>query len=201
MVDNYHPDMCSLTMPNLKQYADNIGADFIQIKERKFKHHAAYEKLQVYEIAEHYDKTILIDADIIVHPKMPDLTDQFNMNMVGIWMTYPILSQNLNLWETRFDPDFLRHGRNFGVVGALVGCTKWTRDIFKPLDADIDLIQTQLYRPAIIDEYVMSKNLARYNLNYNSLNIMPSLIYHAEMTTINKNESLNTIKNLIEEWS
>lgn len=201
MVDNYHPDLCELTMPNLKQYADNIGADFIQIKERKFKHHAAYEKLQAYEISEHYDKTILIDADIIVHPRMPDLTNQVNMDMVGIWMQYPITSQTLNLWETKDDPDFMRHGGNFGVVGSLLCCTKWTRDIFKPLvDVDVDSMQTQLYRPAIIDEYAMSKNLARYNLKYNSLSILPSLIYHAELTTIN-NKNLDIIKDILKEWT
>ena len=202
-VDNYQPELCKLTIPNLKKYADSIGADFIQIDKRKFEYHAAYEKLQVYEISEYYDKTILVDADIILHPRMHDITNKIEMDQVGIWMSYPIMSPDLNLWDTTVDPDFLRHGKNFGVVGALICCTKWTRDIFKPLESHINVISTQnsLYRPAIIDEYVMSKNLARYNLKYTSIDILPNMIYHAEMTTINGNERLEALKNLIEEWS
>lgn len=200
VIDDYQPELCAYTLPNLKRYADSIGADFIQIKERKNNYHAAYEKLQVYDISEHYEKTLLVDADIILHPRLGDITQQVQMDQVGMWMSYPILSQSLNLWDTRNDVDFLRHGRNLGVVGALVCCTRWTRDLFKPLEEDVSLVQDRLYRPAIIDEYTMSKNLARYNLNYTALMILPNLIYHAEMTTINNHNSLSSVKKLIEEW-
>lgn len=203
VVDNYLPELCKVTLPNLERYALNIGADFIKIQDRRYDYHPAYEKLQVYEISADYDKTILIDADIILHPRLPDLTRQVEMHQVGIWMTYPIITDTLDLWDISEDVDFQRHGGNFGVVGAMVCCTQWTRDIFKPLDGEFDIksIQDSLYRPAIIDEYVMSKNLARYNLKVAPLQVPQNMIYHAEMTTIGDGNSIKKVENIAKEWA
>lgn len=201
-VNNYQPELCQYTIPNLKRYADIIGADFFQTSDRIFPElHPAYEKLQVHEIAKHYDKTILIDADIMLHPRIPDLTESYGINEIGLWMQYDIMSPDFSLWDLNINRHFIKDGRNLGVVGALVGCSKYTYDIFEPIPVEEALeIQSKIYRPAIIDEYVMSHNMAKYSYRYTS--IWNSFgIFHAEMTTKNPSDILSKAKQVSEEWT
>ena len=203
-VNNYRPDLCEYTIPNLSAYAQRIGADFIKITDRKFPAwHPAYEKLQAYEIAADYDKTLLIDADIALHPNLPDLTEPLAMHNSGSWMQYPITSPTLTLWDTKSDPYFLRDGRNIGVVSSLVGCTRLTRDIFKPLpkDANPEEIQGRLYRVAIVDEYTMSLNVAKYGLKHVGIWGTMQGIFHAEVTTKKDRTDIERLKQIIQEWN
>ncbi|QLE56565.1 glycosyltransferase [Nostoc sp. TCL26-01] len=63
-----------VTHPLLKAYADKIGADFIVISEFKMNlGNYNFEKFQIYEMLEKYDRLIYIDTDIIVKPECPDL--------------------------------------------------------------------------------------------------------------------------------
>lgn len=204
-VNNYFPELCQYTMPNLKRYADNIGADFIEIVDRIYPEaHPAYEKLQVHKIAPYYDKTLLIDADMLFHPRMADLTEGVAMDQVGIWLQYKIKDTKLNLWETMDNKYFIKDGRNLGIAGCMVGCTKFTYDLFEPLPSmgEVLEMQTKIYRPAIIDEYTMSLNLAKYSFKVGGIwhPWFGSLIYHAEMTTKNPTHFLDTVKKIVEEW-
>jgi len=200
-VNNYFPELCEYTIPNLKRYADKIGADFIQTTERLSPEvHPAYEKLQVYKVAPYYDRTILIDADIMLHPQIPDFTQLYGPTEVGIWMQYPIQTPDLTLWNPNESRFFFKDGRNFGVVGALVGCSNLTCDIFDPLPPnEAAEKQNRLYRPAIIDEYIMSLNLAKYS--YKVVPLWNEIgIFHAEMTTKNPEDILTKVRQIDQEW-
>lgn len=204
-VENYRPELCAYTMPNLKRYADAVGADFIEITERQFpKFHPAYEKLQVHEIARHYDKTLLVDADMIIHPRLPSLIDSIPVDTVALWQQYAIKHSSLTLWETAGDPYFMRDGRNLGVVGCLVGCTRSTYDVFEPLPDTCESVQMQdkIYRPAIIDEYTMSRNVARYGLkiSYPWFSQASIGVYHADATTKNDADILDNARRLLKVW-
>lgn len=203
-VNNYRPDICEITLPNLKGYADRIGADFIQINSRKYPDwHPAYEKLQAWQLSHDFDELILIDADIILHPKFIDMLTPLPDNCFGSWMSYSILNKDLSLWPADKDPYFLRDGRNFGVVGSMVACKKNTKHIFKPLSSRHAPEETQkmLYRPAIIDEYVMSRNAAKYGLKYQCLWPSVNGVHHAELTTKGEEDALIKIKQQLMEWS
>jgi alpha-N-acetylglucosamine transferase len=200
-VNDYRPDLCEYTIPNLKSFADRCKADFIvnRNRARDLKWHPAYEKTQAWEIADLYDKTIIIDADLIIHPKMTDFFAVLPKNHTGSWMSYEIKTPSLTLWDIDADPYFSRDGRNVGIVGSIVGCNRSTRHIFEPLSARHDPVEAQakLYRPAIIDEYTFSRNLAKYGLKHAAL--WPSFkgIHHAEVTTKNdKNDVEEMIKTL-----
>lgn len=225
-VNNYFPELCSLTMPNLQAYADRVGADFIEITDR-FLHreindyiynpfiedsrldiHPACEKLQAYNYSKDYDKTILIDADIVLHPLCPDLFEQINEHGVYFRMRYNIMDlPNWEIWDWRGNEYFERDGRNCGIVGSLVGWTKYTRDIVEPWPYfrgyDLKRKQDTIFRPAIIDEYVMSENMAKYGLKDYPLIVPPQMIYHAEMTTKNPKveDVIKAVKEKLEEWS
>ena len=196
-VDNYRPDLCEFTIPNLKAYASRIGADFFEIEHRKFSNqHPAFEKLQAYECMGAYDKALLIDADIMLHPKLPDLTGSFSLAECGSWMNYQIKAPQLTLWNIDNDPYFQRDGRNLGVVGSIVGCSKYTKDIFKPSFS----VPTDLYRPEIIDEYVMSRNVAKFGLKHVGLWALYEGIFHAEATTKNEKDVLEKARQISKEW-
>jgi lipopolysaccharide biosynthesis glycosyltransferase len=70
--------MRNLTFPTLLDYADKIGADFINITAgfgERFLGIVYYEKLQIIGLLEMYDRVIFIDADVIVSPDCPCLLD------------------------------------------------------------------------------------------------------------------------------
>src|SRR4030042_4413675 len=76
-VDDYAPEITEVTYPLLKHYAKKIGADFYEIRERKFPDFPpVYEKLQIYQLAQEMgnDWNIYIDSDALVHPDLIDAT-------------------------------------------------------------------------------------------------------------------------------
>ncbi len=83
-IGNYIPDISAITVPAFKAYAERIGADFIQITERKFSPFAfGYEKMQIYELGKDYDYNVYFDLDVIISPKMFDVTDKIPADVVG----------------------------------------------------------------------------------------------------------------------
>ena len=49
-INDFFPELWKLTLPTIKQYAYNIGAELNIITKRKFPQwHINYEKIQVYE--------------------------------------------------------------------------------------------------------------------------------------------------------
>lgn len=80
------PCAISLTLPNLKAYADRLKADFHVISERKFQDWPVVcEKQQIYELGKDYDWNISIDADMLVHPQIDDFTSWHPVGNVGNW--------------------------------------------------------------------------------------------------------------------
>jgi hypothetical protein len=79
---NLHPeeyaDITAITYPLLKHYAKKIGAEFVEIKDRKFPEWPpTFEKLQVYELGTEAknDWNIFFDADAMIHPDTADYTN------------------------------------------------------------------------------------------------------------------------------
>jgi len=131
------------------------------------------------------------------------LLTPMNPDQCGSWQEYPIKGPELTLWPTEDDQYFQRDGRNLGIVGSLVACSKNTRDIFKPLPAhhSPDQVQNRLYRPAIVDEYVMSRNVAKYGLKHAALWPAYHGIHHAEVTTINPSDAVEQLHTVLKAWN
>ncbi|MDF5720718.1 MAG: glycosyltransferase [Rhizonema sp. PD37] len=63
-----------VTHPLLKAYAEKLGADFIIIDKPKLNlNYVHFEKYQIYDLLENYERIIFLDTDIIVNPKCPNL--------------------------------------------------------------------------------------------------------------------------------
>jgi hypothetical protein len=74
------------------------------------------------------------------------------------------------------DEYFLRDGRNIGLVTNFVITSRMTRDLWTPFSEDAGEILPRLrpneqypHRPHLVDEYCLSRNLARFGLKYSGI--------------------------------
>ncbi len=171
-INNYAPEITEVTYPYIKAYAEKIGADFKQITERKWPDApATYEKLQLHWLGENYDWNIYIDSDTLVHPDMFDVTRHI----------YPdtVLQYGHDLAGTRWKDDkyFRRDTRQISSCNWFTVASNDCLDLWHPLE-DLTVEQALLnLRPQLkerstcsdghlIDDYVLSRNIARYGLHY-----------------------------------
>lgn len=178
-VDGYAPAITELTFPVMRYWAHKIGAEFVEIKERRYPGWpAAYEKLQIHRLARELktDWNLYLDADALVHPETPDWTNFIPRDTV----THNGIDQASVRW--RYDEYFWRDGRNIGSCNWNTIASSWCIDLWKPLD-DLTLEQALdnirptvnetrcgLIDPAhLLDDYVLSRNIARYGLKVQTL--------------------------------
>jgi hypothetical protein len=177
---NLNPDayqeVTDLTYPLIKEWSRKLGADFMEIKDRKFPEALSptYEKCQVYQLAQdlNLDWAIFVDADALIHPDTMDFTNHIGKDTV---MHHGADFASIR-W--RYDKYFWRDGRNIGSCTWFIVASDWCLDIYKPLD-DISLetayenifpISEEVQRGVepfrLIEDYVFSRNIAKYGLKF-----------------------------------
>lgn len=157
-VNDFFPELVSVTMPTVERYANKIGAELHIIKERAFPDFPpTYEKIQVYELGKENEWNILFDADLLIHPDMIDLR-KFGYQFVGTHYGY---DANQYLKPDKY---FMRDGRNKGVAAGLVVSSWATHDVWTPLEFSYEEAIKRVKRKHIIDEYCLSRNLAKFGL-------------------------------------
>lgn len=164
-VDDYRPDLTVYTLPTIKAYAESIGAAFELIDVRIWKSWpVTYEKLQVYTRGAGCRWNILIDADTMIHPDMPDVTGG---DPAVVRFAYG------HDMRANFEPNiyFERCGHHQAIAGGFVVTSHLTHDLWRPLPMRRTTALRQTKRKFIIDEYAMTYNLAKYGLQYSG--IMP----------------------------
>jgi len=166
---NYTKEITDFTYPYMQSYANKIDADFKIITERKFKDQPInIEKFQLYDLSKDYDWTMFIDADAIIHPNCPDVTEVYNKDVV--------IFNGYDLYPLRFKPNNYtrRDKRNIGACTWFSVFSDWTRHLWKPYENpinyvdQINLIHKEInfgYFPEhILDDYLVSRNIAKYGL-------------------------------------
>jgi hypothetical protein len=87
--EGYAPELCAITLPTIRAYAERIGADFNLITTRKYPNFPInYERLQIYEAGKNYDWNFNIDADMVIGKNLHDITIDAPENMVRIVMKF-----------------------------------------------------------------------------------------------------------------
>lgn len=177
--NNFAPkEITDITYPLLKHYAYKIGADFVEIKERKFPEWTpTYEKCQVYQLGQEAqnDWNIFIDYDALVHPDTPDVTSHLPREMCA----HNGSDMNSIRWkDNRF---FQRDGRRVGSASWLCIASDWTIELFKPMEdmtpeetyAQIFPVSHELQSGVeprrLIEDYVFSYNIAKYGLKFDTV--------------------------------
>ena len=202
-VNDYWPELCNLTIPNLRRYARKIGADFVEITERKYPDFPpTYEKVQVHDLGWQNEWNILIDADFLLHPLTPDFRLALPPRVVGFDYGYAASS----FLDTR-SKYFLRYGQDRGIATGLVVTNNVTHDLWTPLEFGWEEARKRTKREFIIDEYCLSRNLARLGLPYVGLfQEMPDLrkcLVHLGTEEKSKEERqavLDRALSLLREW-
>jgi hypothetical protein len=177
-IGNYAPELCELTYPLLLGYARKIGADFQIINERRFPEMpVTYEKLQIFYLGRGNDWNVYVDSDAMVFPDMFDVTERIPKDTV--------VHYGRDFADNRFRADayFRRDGRNIGACNWFAAASDWCIDLWHPLeDMHTNMIavpqaleaikpivierQAGIDREHLIDDYVLSRNIARYGLKY-----------------------------------
>jgi hypothetical protein len=179
-VDNYLPELCDITLPRIEAYAKRIGAKFTLISTRKYPEFPpTYEKMQIHELGKDNDYNILLDADIVLGDDFEDITKNVPLNGVGFWHEYKASSL------FAIDEYFFRDQRGVGVATNMLVVPRSCHDIFTPLEFGAEEASKRTSRWFIVDEYCVSRNLAKFGLKYKSCLTREDNFLHLNVTTDN----------------
>ena len=212
-INDFFPELFALTYPTIRSYAERNGYMINMITERKFPDYPInYEKMQVYEDGKDAEVNILCDADMLIHPKFPDVTTFLQRDSIAF-------NDNYNIsWKYHVDriKYFMRDGRDVGIATNFVVTSDWTHDAWEPLSLsqkDIeDLAKKENTESEndpsqrgwghYADEFALSYNMAKYGLKYTGVTwedwMRPWLIHTG---TGDKNEALQIARQTLEKWS
>ena len=179
-IDNYAPELTALTYPLMRRYADKIGADFRIITQRHWPNFPpVYEKLQLHWLGREFSWNFYVDSDALIYPDFFDPTEWVGKDTV--------LHNGCDLAATRWRMDnyFRRDGRRLGSCNWFTVASDWCLDLWRPLDdltfeeaaANIypnihELTTGIITREHLIDDYVLSRNIARFGLKFATINDM-----------------------------
>ena len=177
-IGDYAKSVTELTFPFIKAWAHKIGADFYIINERKFPEFPGrYEKFQIYELGREHknDWNIYLDSDALVHPDMLDPTTYIEKDTV--------LHNGRDVIGNRYREDIYtyRDGRHVSSCNWLAIASDWCLDLWHPLEdmtfeeacgnifPTVNELANGVKPGDLIDDYVMSRNIARYGLKFNTV--------------------------------
>jgi len=173
IVDGFSPEITALTVPLMERYAAKIDARFHVIAERRFPAMpVCYEKFQVRELAcaSGDEWSLFLDADVLVHPDLPDLS--------AFTPPHTVTFNAVDYGPVRFAPNdwSRRDGRHLAPGSWLVGGSRsvWS-DLWAPLTESVEdavshitpTMQEQrsgITPTHLLDDYQLSRNIARYGL-------------------------------------
>ncbi len=73
-IGDYYQKMGEITHPLMRAYAERVSADFMVITEKKISQTSAHwEKFQIHDLLDTYDRILFLDTDIIVRGDCPNL--------------------------------------------------------------------------------------------------------------------------------
>lgn len=85
-IGDYYNTISNFTLPFLKNYADKIGADFLNITEHNGNFITQkWNKFYIHELLNEYKRIIYFDIDIIIREDCPNLFDVVPQNKLGMF--------------------------------------------------------------------------------------------------------------------
>ena len=211
-INDFFPELFALTYPTIRSYAERNGYMINMITERKFPDYPInYEKMQVYEDGKDAEVNILCDADMLIHPEFPDVTEFLKRDSIAFNDNYNI-SWKYHVDRIRY---FMRDGRDVGIATNFVVSSDWTHDVWEPLSLSQKDIEDLAKKENTdtggadgrgwghyADEFALSYNMAKYGLKYTGVTwedwMRPFLIHTG---TGDKNEALQIARDTLEKWN
>ncbi len=212
-INNFFPELFALTSPTIRAYAERYGYMINIISERKFPDYPLhYEKLQVFEDGKNADVNILCDADMLLHPHLPDMVNHLRRDAVAFNDNYHISKK----FKVDKIPYFMRDGRDVGIATGFVVTSDWTHDLWEPIPLTAQQIADLAIKDATegvddphargwghyADEFALSFNMAKYGLKYTGVTweewMRPYIVHTG---TGDKQEALNLARRTLVEWA
>jgi len=215
-LDGYMEDLCSVTFPLMRLWANKIDAEFFVINTRKFPDFLpVYEKMQIYTLGKEMenDWNIFVDCDTLIHPDMIDITQHYQKDTVGHH------GNDLASIRWRYNEYMKRDGRHIGSCNWFAIASSWCLDFWHPLDYMTqdeaaknifpvlrEKIEKNIEPVRLIDDYVMSLNIARYGLKYKNVrDVMescgqPSNNFLVHDYGMPEEQKLAELKKVIKKW-
>jgi hypothetical protein len=200
----------------MKAYAHKIGAEFFIIDSRKFPEFPGrYEKFQIFDLGREHqnDWNIYIDSDALIHPDMIDMTTYMDKDTV--------IHNGKDVIGNRYREDVytMRDGRHISSCNWFTIASDWCLDVWHPLeDMTFEQACANIFptanevnsgvKPAdLIDDYVMSRNIARFGLKFTTaVDIMKErcgyeinfMMHH--QYAISEQEKVQRMKQALSNW-
>lgn len=171
-------DLYELTIPKIQEYAQKIGAEFIEITGSVDGFEPNYSITKIYELGKDSDYNIYIDADYLIKSNMFNVIDEIDENTIGHFGGYDcdpwfvmdevfksdtkevVINEedengNIISSHTETRPRYIGFNTGFLVV------PKNCHEVFKPLDMQMDEIVEKARRPHYFIEYCLARNVAQ----------------------------------------
>jgi lipopolysaccharide biosynthesis glycosyltransferase len=75
-------DIATISHPTIKQYAEKCGANVLILDDPNAIH-VHYRIMKCYDLLDEYDRILILDTDILISPRCPDLFKMIDRKMVG----------------------------------------------------------------------------------------------------------------------
>ena len=175
-IGDWEPEITAQSFALMKFHAKKIKADFLVIDQRKFPDKPlCFERFQIRDLVDHYDWIIQLDADLLMHPDMPDVTEMVTKEtiLMSMWDWAP----------KRFVMDnyFRRDGRYISVPGFYLVTSDYHKDFWTipddlTVEQMLDNVTPVMYEWAgrklgkdhVVLDYIFSRNVAKYGLKVES---------------------------------
>lgn len=214
-IDNYAPEIRAITRPFLERWAERIGAEIYDITERRFPGWpVTYEKLQIYELAQARGEgwNIYVDSDALIHPETIDFTNHIPRDVVAH------NGADMAALRWQYDKYFLRDGRNISSCNWFTIASDLCVDLWRPLDdltpaeavanitPRIDEAAAGITAEHLIDDYALSRNIARFGLKFVTLKKLlaeiglPEYQFFWHKYTIGIEEKIMGLKACLAQW-
>lgn len=183
-IGDYAPNILEITRPPLEAYADKIRADIFEITERKYPEFGVtYEKIQIYDLAKEHkaEWNYYIDGDALIHPDFYDVTLLLHKDTI----CHNAKDFAPHRWH--YDQYFLRDGRHIGSGNWFTVASDWCLDLWHPIElspeeAEANITPILMEQSGgttarhLIDDYVLSRNIARFGLKVTTVTDLRSEI-------------------------
>lgn len=197
-IGDFRPDLCEFTIPTIKHWCAKNGWVYNEITKRRYNDlPITAEKLQVHNLGKDSEWNILCDADLMLRPDFVDPVSFTAPNVVA--SSYHFRASD----KFKTNIYFERDERDLGLSGGFVLTSKFTHDLWTP-PALWTLALSATKNKHLIDEYVISTNLAKYGLCYDGVSNEPDrYIVHfgdADKTDEEKRQGALKAKELWLDW-
>jgi glycosyl transferase family 8/glycosyl transferase family 9 (putative heptosyltransferase) len=164
-IGEHYQKIAQITHPTLKRYADKIGADFVVISERKISQTTPHwEKFQILDFLNKYDRILYLDTDILIRKNCPDLFDIVPEDELGIYNEAPFVPSRdyaiARIAEQYEVNDFKWDGKYYN-TGVMV-ISKCHRSLFRKPEKEI----FNFYEQSFINMQIQRQKPKIHELDY-----------------------------------